>query len=187
MKLKYFTPELIAKANNWVEQSEEEWRRAEDEFWQTAERYSLDLKKLRPRVSPAAWKFFRYGYAETGLHDATLLTLSIGDAPGGSPANLPSLSPRWRRAAARVELINYEKTFHYTFGMRGLKRAGTDLFRDPHWDFDMIGDLYTYELTEAESGHLRFGLLFAAGATAVFEFEHLAFRRRRLRESKKKS
>jgi hypothetical protein len=183
MRLKYFTPELIAKANNWVEQGEEEWRRAEAEFWAAVEQYNLELDRLRPRVSPEAWDFFRHGYAETGLHDATLLTLSIGDAPDGSPDNLPSLSPRWRRAAARVELLNYEKTLHHTFGLRGLRHVSADIFPMPNeWDCDMIDDLFTYELTGAETGELQFGLVFASGATAVFRFERLVYRRRRLKK-----
>ena len=183
--MRYFTPGLVAAANNWVEQSEAESRRAGDEFWATVERYHRHLDGLRPRVGRPAWEFFRHGYAETGLHDATLLTLSVGDAPGGAPGNLPSLAhaPRWRRAAARVELLNYEKSLHHTFGLRGLKRVSADLFLD-QWPSDSLGDLYTYELTEAGTGELEFGLLFASGATAHFRFERLLYRRRRLKKLK---
>jgi hypothetical protein len=183
--MRYFTPELVAKANNWVEQSEAEWRSAQTQFWATADRYIWQLDGLKSRISRPAWKFFRYGYAETGLHDATLLTLSVGDAPGGAPGNLPSLSPMWRKAAARVELLNYEKSLHYTFGMRGLKHFSADMFPFPdQWNRGIIDDLNTYELTGAETGELEFGLLFVSGATAVFRFERLLFRRQRLKKLK---
>jgi hypothetical protein len=180
MKLKFFTPELIAAANNWVEQSEDEHRRAEAEFWATVERYYVQLESLKSRVSGPAWNFFRHGYAETGLHDATLLSISIGDAPGGSPVEIPSLAHGRRRAVACVELLNYDRDLHYTFGLRGLKHFSADLFPDVQ-PGDDIGDLFTYELTETETGELQFGLLFASGATAVFRFERLVFRRRRVK------
>jgi hypothetical protein len=183
--MRYFTPQLIAAANNWVKQSEAEWRGAQDEFWAAVERYNRQLDGLKSRVSRPAWEFFRHGYAETGLHDATLLALSVGDPPGGAPTNLPTLSPMWRKAAARVELLNYEKSLHYTFGMRGLRHFGADLFTFPDdWDRGIIDHLNTYELTEAETGELEFGLLFVSGATAVFRFERLLFRRQRLKRLK---
>ena len=178
--MKYFTPELVAAANDWVEQSAAEYRRADEEFRATAERYVTELKGLKPRIPAPAWEFFRCGYAETGLHDAILLSLSVGDAPRGSPDNLPSLAHGWRRAAARVELLNYERTLHYTFGLRGLKRLRGDLFL-VEWSHDRLGDLFTYELTEAATGALQFGLLFASGGFVVLEFERLLFRRRRLK------
>ena len=184
--MKYFTPMLVARANNWVKQSEAERRSAGEEFWATVKRYYQDLDGLKSRVSRPAWEFFRHGYAETGLHDATLLTLSVGDAPGGAPKNPPSLSPAWRKAAARVEFLNYEKSLHHTFGMRGLKHFSADLFPFPdEWNKGILDDLNTYELTESETGELEFGLLFVSGATAVFRFERLMYRRRPLKKLKR--
>ncbi len=185
--MRFFTREVVGAANDWgdwVGQSVEERLRAEGVFWATVERYYEHLEGLKGRVSGPAWEFFRHGYAETGLHDATLLALSVGDAPGGAPDNLPSLSPTWRRAAARVELLNYEKSLHYSFGMRGLKNFSADIFPSPDWERGIIDDLFTYELTETESGELEFGLLFVSGATATFRFERLLFRRRRLKRLK---
>lgn len=186
--MRFFTREVVGAANNWgvwFGQSVEDRLKAGDVFWATVERYYEHLEGLKARVSRPAWEFFRHGYAETGLHDATLLALSVGDAPGGAPGNLPSLSPMWRKAAARVELLNYEKSLHYSFGMRGLKHFSADIFPFPdEWGRGIIDDLFIYELTETESGELEFGLLFVSGATASLRFERLLFRRRRLKRLK---
>ena len=52
--MKYFTPMLVARANDWVEQSEAERLSAGEEFWATVARYNLDLDGLKSRVSRPA-------------------------------------------------------------------------------------------------------------------------------------
>ena len=177
--MRYFTFELIAAANDWVGQSEEDQRRADARLSAAAEDYRRDLEKLESRLSRPAWHFFRHGFGRAGLHDATLLSLRVGDDLSYAPDAPP---PRRRRqAAARVELLNYEGDLHYTFDLRGLKRMSGDLRVESGAVGKELGDLYAYELTEGEAGGLEFGLLFASGATVTLGFERLSFRRRRVK------
>jgi hypothetical protein len=41
--------------------------------------YRRQLQRLQPRLSQKAWRHFWHGFAETGIHDAHLISLSIGD------------------------------------------------------------------------------------------------------------
>ena len=77
--MKYFTYSLVAAANDWIDQTEEQAAASEKLFWSTAERYNRELDTLKPRVSQKAWEFFRYGFGRYGLHDASLLSLCTGD------------------------------------------------------------------------------------------------------------
>src|SRR5215217_1876980 len=98
--MKYFTSQLIAAANNWVDQTEEELREAEKRFWATVEDYHAQLEGLRSRVSRPAWEFFRHGFGRYGLHDAQLLSLCVGDGLGFTPdGSSPFLLNRQRTSA----------------------------------------------------------------------------------------
>ena len=93
--LRYFTKELIAAVNDWVDQSPAEQKQAEARFHSAVEQYQSQLDHLKSRVSRDAWQFFRYGYGSEGLHDARLLSLQVGDglkyiADGTEPFRLKS-------------------------------------------------------------------------------------------------
>ena len=68
--MRYFTYELIAAANDWVEQSDEMRVNAEARFSRVVKRYHDSLQLLRPRMSRQAWHFFANGHGRWGLHDA---------------------------------------------------------------------------------------------------------------------
>ena len=179
--MKYITYDLVAAANDWVEQTEEEHRQAEKRFWAAVEDYRRELDGLKSRVSRPAWEFFRHGYGRYGLHDARLLSFTVGDGldyvPDGSR---PFLLNR-QRTAARVEFLSHEQDLHYSFDLRQVSRVRSDLFIEEESYAKSIGDLFTYELTDAGNGNLRLGLLFATGASVIVQFRRLVFRRRRVR------
>ncbi|HEX8735824.1 MAG TPA: hypothetical protein VF721_10900, partial [Pyrinomonadaceae bacterium] len=77
--MRYFTYETIAAANDWIEQTESESKKAEEHFWKLVSQYEQELETIKHRISKPAWNFFRYGFAETGLHDGRLLSFEIGD------------------------------------------------------------------------------------------------------------
>jgi len=179
--MKYFTYDLIAAANDWVEQTEEESRLAEKRYWSIVEDYHLELEILKSRVSRAAWNFFRHGFGHYGLHDASLLSLRVGDGLNYVlDGNVPFRLNR-QRTSARVEFLNYEQDFHYLFDLRGISRVRNDLFIEEDSYAKSIGDLFTYELTIADTDNLQLGFLFASGATIVIQFRKLVFRRQRIR------
>jgi hypothetical protein len=176
--MKYFTYSLIAAANEWIDQTEKQAAASEKLFWSTAEKYNDELDTLRPRVSKKAWEFFRYGFERHGLHDGRLLSLCTGDGLNyAGDGRSPFLLNR-QRAGARIELLNREQDFHYTFEFKGLNRVICDLFEgDPGGS---IGDLFIYELTAVDAERLQLGFLFASGASIVVRFRKLVFRRTRI-------
>ena len=179
--MKYFTYSLIAAANDWIEQTEEEHRQAEEQFWSVVEDYHRELDSLESRISQKAWNFFRYGFARYGLHDARLLSFNAGDGLDYKPDGSSPFGINRQRLSARLEFLNYEQDLHYLFDLRGIKRAQSDLFGEEEFNDKSIGDLFTYELTEVDNDILQLGFLFASSASIVIQFRKLVFRRRRVK------
>lgn len=178
--MKYFTMDLISAANGWNGQTIPELRLAEKRFASVVKKYYRELETLKPRISKPVWDLFRYGYAETGLHDARLLSLRVGD---GLDYRVDGVSPfrlNRQRTSTIVEFLNYEQSFHYVFDLRGLNRINCDLFVEAESYAKSLGDLYIYELTAFDEKLLQLGFLFATGATIAIQFERLVFRRRRI-------
>jgi hypothetical protein len=179
--MKYFTYELIAAANDWVEQTAQELRLAEKRFESVVKKYQRELERLRPRISVTAWDFFRHGFGERGLHDARLLSLKVGDGLNFTPnGSAPFLRNR-QRISTMVEFLNFEQTLHYVFDLRGVTRVHSDLFVDAESFAKSLGDLYIYELTATARKGFQLGFLFASGASIVIQFQRLVFRRRRIK------
>ena|ERR1044072_236734 len=179
--MRYFTFELIAAANDWVQQTAAEHRKAEGQLLKAIRKYQRQLEPLESRVSRDAWQFFRYGFGSKSLHDARLLSLQVGDGLGYiADGKKPFLINR-RPASVLVEFLNYEQNARYIFDLRRVTRMSCDLFVEKE-SHSSIGDLYIYELTTAGNG-LQLGLLFASGASIVVQFGKLVFRRNRLKRS----
>lgn len=178
MEMRYFTYELIAAANGWIDQTEKDAEKAERRFWETVESYNRALDELKPRLSRRAYEFFRYGFAETALHDASLLMLRTGDAMEYRTDGKEPLRLNRKKASAQIEFLNYEQDSHYLFDVRGMSRVSRDLFVE---DLKNFGDLYTYEIVEAGDEHLQLGFLFASGATIITRFDKLVFKKRKIR------
>ena len=179
--MKYFSYNLIAAANDWIEQSEEEHLQAEKRFWSVVEDYHHELEDLKYRVSQKAWHFFRHGFGRYGLHDARLLSFNIGDGldyvvDGSSPLRLNR-----QKIFVRLEFLNYEQDLHYLFDLRGINSVQSNLFVENDSAAKSIGDLYTYELTRTDNNILQLAFLFANGASIIIQFRKLVFRRRRIK------
>lgn len=179
--MKYFTYEIVAAANMWIEQTDEEFSRAEKLFWSKVDDYHIELESLTHRVSRKAWNFFRYGFGENGLHDGRLLSLSVGDGLNYSPDGAAPFLLNFQRLSARIEFLNYEQNFHYTFNLQRLKSIDGNLFTEKDSFAQSIGDLSTYELTEADKDTLQLSFLFASGASITAQFRKLVFQRKRVK------
>jgi hypothetical protein len=180
-QMKYFTYELIAAANDWIEQTEEERRQAAERFKAKVEDYHIELNGLSSRISQKARNFFRYGANEYGLHDGNLLSLTVGDGLNYSPDGTTPFRLNSRRMSARIEFLNYGQDFHYLFDLRGVKNVRSDLFIKEDSFAKSIGDLYCNELTQTDKDTLELGFLFASGATIIAHFKRLVFRRTRIK------
>ena len=179
--MKYFTHQLISAANDWIEQTEQESRLAQQRLRSTIEKYHRQLDGLRPRISGTAWKFFRHGFGETGLHDARLLLLSIGDGLDYSPTGASPFFLNRQHASAQLQFLNYDQSRHYVFDLRRVNHLRADLFVQEESFARSLGDLYAYELTSPDEENLQLGLLFASGASLVIQFQRLVFRSRRIK------
>jgi hypothetical protein len=179
--MKYFTYQLIAAANGWLEQPAPEVNMAERRFDAVVKKYQQELERLRPRISGSAWDFFRHGSGERGLHDARLLSLKVGDGLNYKPDGVAPFLRNRQRTSTIVEFLNFEQSLHYVFDLRGVTRVHGDLFVEPSSFAKSLGDLYIYELTASNSKLLELGFLFATGASIVIQFERLVFRRRRIK------
>lgn len=179
--MKYFTYELIAASNDWVEQTAQERSLAEKRINSVVKKYQRELERLKPRISRTAWEFFRHGHEEKGLHDGRLLSLKVGDGLDYSPSGASPFRLNWQRTSATVEFLNYEQSFHYLFELRGVSLVHSDLFVEEQSFAKSLGDLYIYELTATSKKVLQLGFLFASGSTLVIQFQRLVFRRRRIK------
>jgi hypothetical protein len=180
--MKHFTYDLIAAANDWIQQPEEAHLEAERRFESVHRQYQDSLREIKPRISAAAWNFFDSGHGHSGLHDGRLISLSIGDgldyrADGTSPFRVNR-----QKSIVRIVFLNYEQDLIYTFDARGINSIRADLYRGdaPNWS---LGDLYTYEICAADEGLLQLGFLFATGASVVVQFRRLVFRRQRVKRN----
>jgi hypothetical protein len=183
--MKYFSYELIATCNEWTDPTARELRLARKRLHAAYEKYFKELESLKPRLSAAAWNFFRYGRDDTGLHDGRLLSFRIGDGLDYTPDGSSPFKLNYQRTSALVEFLNYEQAFHYTFDLRRVRQVQTDLFIDEELFAKSLGDLYLLELTETADKDLQLAFLFATGATMVIKFKRLVFRRRRLKRQYK--
>lgn len=179
--MKYFTYELIAAADDLIEQTAQERRLAQKRGDSVVKKYQRELESLKPRISGAAWDFFRHGFGERGLHDASLLSLRVGDGLNYTPDGASPFLRNRQRTSTIVEFLNFEQDLRYVFDLRGVSRVRSDLFVDEESFAKSLGDLYIYELTATDKKDLQLGFLFASGASVVIQFQRLVFRRRRIR------
>jgi hypothetical protein len=181
--MKYFTYQLIAAANDWVEQTAQERNLAEKRIETVVKKYQRELDSLKPRISLTAWNFFRHGRDEQGLHDARLLSLRIGDGLNYKPDGTSPFRLNRERTFAIVEFLNFEQNLHYVFDLRGPSFVGSDLLVDEESPARSLGDLYIYELTAIDKKRLQLGFLFATGSTLIIHFQRLVFRKRSIARS----
>jgi hypothetical protein len=178
--MKYFTYDLLAAANDWTVQSEEERGRAEAEWAKAIKNYFRDLEKLKTRVSAPALDFFQNGANGAGLHDGRLISASVGDGLDHPADGISPFYLNRRAMAARLEFLNYEQDRLYTFDLRGVSNYQGDLFVKEDMHAKSIGDLYLCEISAVDKDSLQLGFLFASGSMIVAQFRRLIFRKRRI-------
>ncbi len=177
--MKYFTYEIIAAANGWIEQTEQMRLDADLRFKEVINQYHSSLRELKPRISRQAWNFFENGYGRWGLHDGRLISLAIGDGLDYRPNGSAPFRLNHQQTAARVVFLNYEQDLLSNFDLRRISYIRSDLMNCelPNW---CLGDLLTYEIVAVDENLLQLGFLFASGASIVAQFKRLIFRRRRI-------
>jgi hypothetical protein len=176
--LKYFPYKLIADANGWTGKSQRAQNAAHLRFEQNCTNYFRQLSGVRKRVSPSAWRFFRYGIQDESLHDATLISMTGGDDINEKSTRSPSWYRNVARMRVRLVFLSYAGDRTRTFECVGVRRLRCDLSVDGPLERN-LGDLYTYELRPADRRHLALSFLFASGGEIDVEFRKLNFRTRR--------
>ena len=111
-------------------------------------RYYGYLDKIAERLGPKAYKFFRFGFAETGLHDAFLLNCCFGDAIDGSNPNFTRLRFGRVRSVFEMKMLTYSKERLHRFTFKGLRKVIVDIpSEEPIWfEKGKIGQIYSYEV-----------------------------------------
>lgn len=105
--MKYFTYELVAAGDDLIEQTASDLRLAQKRFSSAIQKYQRELESLKPRISGAAWDFFRHGFGERGLHDGRLLSLRVGDGLNYSPDGLSPFLRNRQCTSTIVEFLNF--------------------------------------------------------------------------------
>src|SRR4051812_34480679 len=130
--MKFFTYDLIAAANDWTPQSPRAFKSATQRMERAARSYDRQLKRLRPKISKAAWKFFMHGKQEESLHDAFLLSIELDE---GLPRNRTGLRNAWRQkkhTRAHVEFASYNGDFVCRFDVSNVYRFHSTLFAEDY-------------------------------------------------------
>jgi hypothetical protein len=178
--MKYFTYELVASANDWIDQTEQARLDACRRFEESAEQYRMSLKQVKSRISTQAFNFFENGHGRWGLHDGRLISLTAGDGLDYRPDGTSPFRLNRQRTTARAVFINYEQDLLYTFQLRGIVRIFAELVPDASPSIGCVGDLFIYEIVAVDENLLQLGFLFASGASIVAQFSKLTFRRQRI-------
>lgn len=166
----------------WNLEMEEGWQRSWRSYWN-------HLDEIADRLGPNAYKFFRFGANETGLHDGFVLSLNIGDSIGLDDARYPRL--RFGRGPSTVALtiLNFEKTLLYNFVFKGPRRVLVDTpSADPLYfkEGRSLGQIYHYEICSITPKYLSVEWLLDSGGTILVEFERLIYRCKRLKVPQRK-
>jgi len=146
--------------------------------------YHKELDRLQGRISRQAWNFFATGFGGRGLHDATLLSLSVGDGldhplDGSKPFNFNK-----EKTKVRILILNRKQTMLYSFLCSKIRKVTFNYpLQNPHWDWHRIEYLDHYELTSVDKKHLRLEFLFSSGAKVLVEFGRLKFKRQLVKHS----
>jgi hypothetical protein len=180
--VKYFPYELIASANEWLDESPKAVRMAISQFKKASVAYKHHLDQIRQRVSSGAWQFFRYGVMDKSLHDATLLRLSMGDTLCATSRGYCDRRNR-SRTTASFEFLSFNESWIAAFNCKNVQSLKADFCLAPPM-LRNLGDLYIYELRAASPTTLALGFLFASGSEIEIEFGKLIFSRRIVKREK---
>jgi hypothetical protein len=146
--------------------------------------YHEHLAEIADRLGAAAYNFFHLGWADTGLHDGILLSLSFGDHIGF----IDTLPPRLRfgrgMTVLEMKIVNYNLDTLHVFTFKGLKSVVVDIPSDkPLW-FEpggKLGSIYSYEVVSASPEYLTIEWLLDSGGTILVDFKKLLYKKKKLR------
>jgi hypothetical protein len=145
--------------------------------------YRKQLLRLRPRLSPKAWKYFWFGFAETGIHDARLIALSAGDGL----TRLPRLLGPPNKLRIKAEFLNQNGEFRFVFSYSRIKRffvdfdatlgayfielsGGKYFFERNHYlESNQLDHVLADELSAVHKTYLRHEFIFRSGARIMVD------------------
>ncbi|HYL93358.1 MAG TPA: hypothetical protein VEW69_09405 [Alphaproteobacteria bacterium] len=161
------------------------------------ESYRKHLASLKPRLSKNAWKYFWEGFAETGIHDARLVALTIGDGLRRVPersrlkikADFINQSSKYLFSFSYSRIKRFDFQFDATVGQHLIDRAtGKDFHSaNAYLDRNELGDVMGDELTAVDDRYLRHEILFVSQARIVIEAAQLSFGRNVIKQAKRRS
>jgi hypothetical protein len=149
--------------------------------------YHKHLDKIAGRLGRRAYKFFRFGFAETGLHDGFLLSFNMGDAIDSVERISSKLRFGNGKSVIRMSILNYDQDIAHTFKFSKIRKVIIDIPSiEPIWfKAGSLGQIYSYEIIAASMKYLRIEWLLDSGGTIVIEFEKLLYRFKALKDSPK--
>jgi hypothetical protein len=178
--LRYFesTKDVIIYQNS-ASADPEMVKKQDREFLRNLRLYHKHLERIADRLGPGAHKFFRWGFAETGLHDGFLLSLNMGDAVSRAEGDYSRLDFDNSRSIVQLRALSYEKDLLHTFTFKGLRKVMVDIpSGKPLWftPGKTLGQIYSYEATAVSSKYLRCEWLLDSGGTIAVEFQKVMYR-----------
>jgi hypothetical protein len=141
------------------------------ELLRASERYHKHLETIADRLGPKAYNFFQFGFADTGLHDAYLLSCSFGDAIGKPLEEAQRLKFGRSKSQVEMRMLTYGRDRLHRFVFKGIRRLVVDIPSETTMDYneDCLGQVYTYEVVAASEKYLRCEWLLDSGGTIVIE------------------
>jgi hypothetical protein len=160
--------------------------------------YRRQLSRLRLRLSQKAWQYFWFGFAQTGIHDAKLITLSVGDGLNQLPRQLGL--PNALRIKA--EFLNQDSKIRFVFSYSQIKRFSFDfdatrgifierldgktVFDAKHYlENNHLEHALADELSAVDKTFLRHEFIFSSGANFVIEAAKISFDRKRIKQPRR--
>ena len=170
--MKYFPPELLDPPDSEAQQSTKIFDKRVLLYWR-------QLDRLKPRLSKAAYDFFRH----VNTHDATLLRLTVGDdVRNRFPVPRGGALVNRRKIGVRLEMLHEDESRVYELAYRGLRKFVFDFPAIKAWYWparNAIDHWNIDELTSAGKQYMRHEILFSSGTTVLLEFKAVTCRTRR--------
>jgi hypothetical protein len=181
--MKYFTKEFI-KADNDSSLTKAQSQKIDKKFNRNCKAYRRQLGRLESRISKQAWNFFYFGFGRWGLHDARLMSFTVGDGLDYRPDGKQPFRINKQKAKVRIKILNHDQNLLCAFNCSGIRKVAFEFpSDDPLWNSGQVDDLHSYELTEAGKHFMCLEFLFTSGATILVEFARLKFDRKRIKRS----
>ena len=143
--------------------------------------YDKHLDKIAGRLGSQAHRFFRFGFADTGLHDGLIVNFSIGDGVGLTEKQIAHLRCGNEKSVVLMQALRDARL--HTFEFKKLRKVVVDIPSDePLWfrEGRRIGEIDHYEIVAVSPKYLRCEWLLNSGGSLTIEFEKLSYRCKKL-------